>query len=370
MQKLTRYQCDESRPACLLCKSAERSCSFLGEIPSAGRLAQVASPPGEPATPDTPAASSISGPPTNLTQSSQGVLNMLHLELLLHAKTAMFSASCFGSQSPIYKMQYEVVMDHSTQYPYLMHQILAFSALHLSVLVPHQAAFYRQQASELQGVALTMFDVSENSAATCPPRFLFAAIVGMHVLIETLMYQPPDFSLFLDKFVSYLRIARGSSVQIGEHWKALTESNLASILTRGQLIPDERTAVARETDDIQHLLDSSDLGPTTLAIYQNALNQLKALFQLHNDHPTDADEFAGLIIAFPVRVSIDYVELIVQRRPEALAILALFAALLHRHRHMWIIGEGGKYIIESISAYLGQYWQPWLAWPKAYIQTN
>lgn len=368
------YQCDESRPACLLCKSAERTCSFLNEYPPPSRtpsqIATSAQAPtpytpthnvSEPPTPDLPSH------PTNLSTPTQGVLNMLHLELLLHAKTALFSASCFGGSSNLHKIHYELIIDYASQTPYLMHQVLAISALHLSIIIPSQTAHYRAHATSLQSVALSMFNPADTSPSTCESRFLFAGIVGMHVLTDTLQYRPTEFSLFLDKFVSYLRIARGTSIAVGDNWAHLKASKLSSMLERGQMIPDAATAIAPETDSLQTLLSASDLSPTIKNTYQQALNQLKALFQLHNDHPTSADESAGLIVAFPIRVSSEFVELVVQRRSEALAILALFAALLHRHRDMWIIGDGGRFMIEGIGAYLGVYWEPWLEWPREFV---
>ena len=59
---------------------------------------------------------------------------------------------------------------------------------------------------------------------------------------------------------------------------------------------------------------------------------------------------------WPVVVPDGFVDMLVNRRPEALVLLAHFAALLHSCRDLWIVGDGGRFMVESISQYLGSEW--------------
>ena len=70
------------------------------------------------------------------------------------------------------------------------------------------------------------------------------------------------------------------------------------------------------------------------------------------------------ILQWPVRVPSRYIDLVEQRRPEALVILSHYAAMIHEAPYYWVLGEGsGRYIIESIGKQLGPFWLEWLAWP-------
>lgn len=47
--------------------------------------------------------------------------------------------------------------------------------------------------------------------------------------------------------------------------------------------------------------------------------------------------------------------------------LAYYAVILHKRRNPWVIGDAGKYLLESTICHLGTYWDPWLEWPKSQI---
>jgi hypothetical protein len=44
--------------------------------------------------------------------------------------------------------------------------------------------------------------------------------------------------------------------------------------------------------------------------------------------------------------------------------------LLHRGRDLWIIGGGGRFLLESICGSLGSEWQKWLTFPKAALSDS
>jgi len=294
---------------------------------------------------------------------------MVHLDLLHHARSGLLADDWLGLDPRTRSDIYEVIIGYALQSPYLMHEFLALSALRLSTLRPNQRLFLRHQATELQTCALSLFDVAsdDKSIANIAARFLFASLLGNQVLHETLTFRPDDFSLFLEKFVSYLRLTRGVHLQIqGGNWQSLLETGLRPLLEQGARLPPENSASAPECEALEALLKSSDLGPSSIQVYQRAVNQLKALFQLHRSpDPADIQSSRTLIFSWPVTVPIELADLIMQRRPEALAILAHYAGLLHQVRHIWIVGDGGQYMVDSIANYLGKYWEPWLVWPRS-----
>jgi len=250
-----------------------------------------------------------------------------------------------------------------------MHEMLAISASHRATLNPVQQTFFEHQATELQTHALLLFNSrsDDNSDMDCAPRFLFSSLLGIHVLHETLKFRHTDFGVILDKVVQYLRLTQGVRLQIGDSWPLLLQTGLKTFLDDGERLPTEENAFLPELDELEGLLKAANLDAPTLQIYRNALAKLKVVFHVPSTVDTEAQDTARHPFAWPVVVSPDYTNLVLQRRPEALVILAHYAALLHWYRGMWIIGDGAQYLVEMITRYLGTYWEAWLTWPTAVI---
>jgi hypothetical protein len=75
----------------------------------------------------------------------------------------------------------------------------------------------------------------------------------------------------------------------------------------------------------------------------------------------------GPILSWLVIIPDRYINLLSERRPEALIILSHYGALLHLHRDIWTFGDGGMYIISSVRGYLGPSWTNWLRWPDQFV---
>jgi hypothetical protein len=65
-----------------------------------------------------------------------------------------------------------------------------------------------------------------------------------------------------------------------------------------------------------------------------------------------------------------YTELLVQRKPEALLILAHFALILHKLRAGWIVGDAGQQLILAVEAHLEASWHEALSWLKSFVEAD
>ncbi len=77
-----------------------------------------------------------------------------------------------------------------------------------------------------------------------------------------------------------------------------------------------------------------------------------------------------MAFTWPLLINKGYLELLSQRRPEALIIFAYYGVMLHHHRTMWLVGRAGQHIISLITQYLAPEWQPWLVWPNQVTESN
>ena len=119
----------------------------------------------------------------------------------------------------------------------------------------------------------------------------------------------------------------------------------------------EAHRIARESLEttVPHLHDlmaTADISETSLRIYQEALRRLD--LALHGSSEPRDD--INIVFAWLVTSPKEYTDLLAERRPEALVLLAYYAVVLHRRRNSWLIGTAGRRMYGWIRDYLGDRW--------------
>ncbi|KAK9487013.1 hypothetical protein V1527DRAFT_462377 [Lipomyces starkeyi] len=364
--KRRHIKCDESRPTCVNCSTVERSCSYFNKDPTSSVSTRLSH--GTNHSTSSPEASVIMG--KNFAwfavQQSDDELpvNMNHLELLLQFLTETFKFSGIDQNGA--EITFQVTIKYGLSAPCLMHEILALAALHLSIVRPEKQQFYRHQAALLQTRALSLFNRAKTdiTADNCVPMFLFSTFLGVHVLCDTLRFRDNNFNVFLDRFVSYLHLHRGVRAITNRSWHLLRETELKPILEAAESLPQTKEGIGRECYGLQLLIMSADLSPSVVNACQQAIVHLQWVFDGQGTQP---EGNPNVIFAWPVLVSAEYADLLMQRTPEALIILAYYAVLLYYRREIWVFGDAGKFLIESITRHLGTYYKKWLAWPNSVL---
>jgi hypothetical protein len=261
--------------------------------------------------------------------------------------------------------------------PYLLLQVLALSALHVSHMKPLQADTYHAEATSLQIEALTSVEsyLGNINSSNCEAMLLFSSFLGIHALGEAVKMSKNDISGFLDRFVTYLNLHRGVKSVTSPAWATLLQSKISPVLREasGQLsiaaaqTPERAMLV---TDHLHRLLDSADMSAENDTACRNAVSQLTLMYQadfLEDQPPEVQRSSSGLIWAWPILLSKTYTDLLQRRQPEALIIMCYYAVLLHQHPDIWFVGSAGHMLIESVTKALGSYWRHWLDWPNEVI---
>ncbi|KAG2006433.1 hypothetical protein GB937_008721 [Aspergillus fischeri] len=365
----TTRQCDESRPICANCSISNRHCSYEDLVSKAYTL--VKSPPKLSTSrgPKGVDKTSVNSPPSSSidagTADDSLPVNKLHLELFHHFISEILTD--FGFERLSDGCSTIEMTKIILTAPFLMNQILAFAALHLSVMRPPQQKFYRYHAAQLQTHALSEFNGANMDLTpdTCIPMFLFSSILALHMLSEKLVYCADAFEDFLDDFIQSLRLHRGVRAVTNQSWHLLRESPLKSVL-EGEEDALNQEVTEQECLELMSRIDSSPLNPNMKDIYRQAIEYLQKAINGSRTHPSKLSTI-GPILSWPVIIPDQYIDFLSERRPEALVILSYFGALLHLHREMWTFGDGGLYIISSVKGYLGPSWADWLRWPNQLI---
>lgn len=377
--KQRHMKCDESRPICLNCKISNRGsqCVYINtgkppspsqtasslDTPSPFNLSSIFSTPASTSLSPGGSVSSVSTPFSD-TLGRGDLFDLRHFALydhLLKNRSSIFSTA--SDNEDIISLTF----DYALGAPYLMNQLLALSALHMSNPPLLQQPYY-ELATSLQTRALTLFNEvrQEVSEETCTPLFLFSSFVGLHVLCDTLQGPRESFGAVLDRFITYMSIHRGVRDVTKQSWNTIKKSRFGPMLQQIEDAFPTREDEAEATAILNKMIESN-ASPPSATKYRNAVSTLQRSFSLYAVLKHRKERQIDAAITFCLDVDDDYFNLLKQRQPEALVILAFFAVLLHWNQSMWIVGDGGQYLIRSITSHLGLHWAEWLQWPNSML---
>ncbi|KAK0628952.1 hypothetical protein B0T17DRAFT_488944 [Bombardia bombarda] len=362
--KRRHIKCDETRPQCINCVTAERACPYPASTTSPASAASASSKSGSPQMPRAGCSPGpVPGPAPGLhllddddDDDNGPPVNLLHMELLYHYLT-----DTFASYSPMSDTLQQIIMRHALREPYLMYQVLAVSARHLSVLRPQQADYYHDQAIELQTRALSLFNAIDLASLTSRvPVFVFSSTLGFHALYDMLSHRDDTFASALARFTGYLRLHRGVYHVMDGHGDEIAQSELKPIIELGK----QWYVMAGEGHECDDLRARIEARTEELEAARRAISLLQCVF---DGKPTPAARI-HVLLAWTTMIPRPFVAMLEAGRPEAMAVLAYYFLALHLCREVWIIGDSGRFLLESVAAYLGPEWAPWMERPCQMLQ--
>ncbi|KAI0466590.1 hypothetical protein F4859DRAFT_497285 [Xylaria cf. heliscus] len=391
--KRRHIKCDENRPACSHCVITHRECHYVSSLtttassrltpeatigtPDSTHRSDRAPSPGFAAIPTTDAASItqsqiISGSDgthwtgEDLAASSNGVpggsVNLNHMEFLLHYK---LSISVPELHSDFDAVATTTVNRLALKFPWLLHAMLAISSRHLAVLRPGSSGLYLAEACQLQSQAIKMFN-SERlhvDETNCSAALLFSSILGRHMLVDTLAGLESDGSVLLDNYCHYVQVHRGLRAIASNSWRFLPESEIwPFMLFSGLQRP--REAHGAELIELRRWIqETDDLDGETLEVCAEAIN----LLQVGLDEMSAArmeNRRYQMAFIWSVCNNAKFNDLVAQRLPQALVILAHYTALLHHARNIWQIRDAGYRFLHTICSILGPSYESRLWWVR------
>ncbi|OTA91480.1 hypothetical protein M434DRAFT_342436 [Hypoxylon sp. CO27-5] len=360
--KERRVKCDEEKPTCFNCKRHGTPCVY-GD-PNAFRYGNGG-------------FTSNMGSQTYGSYTSGTVFGMKDMALLHHWST---SCSATMSTAPWMSHIWQVVIPGiAFQHPYLMHAILAVSALHIAYLTPTScrdltidAATHYNEA--IRGFREVMVDINEHN---CDAMFATSVINMFYVLAVT--NKGDDISESkLEKELEvldakWIHMVRGCGAVLVPAFDYVSRGPLSSLLEIGDwevLDPDhdpsEHDSKLLALKDIW-CTEQSDRDQT--AAYNQTLHRLRQTL-----HWMDYDAKLGLRISWAgpfiwLHIIPDtYLELLWQRQPPALILFAYFGALVHRLGGFWWAEGWGRKIVGAVDKLLGSYWRPRIKWPLEVVE--
>ncbi|CAI7652021.1 unnamed protein product [Penicillium discolor] len=377
--KRRRVKCDESRPSCNNCAHRHSECEYgssssilwTNDGSDSGQTGEPVSGLRSPSSPttDTAAADSL-GILTqlsseNATTSAGSALNLNDLELMIQwCDTTFQTLSRNERTDPIWRT---IVPEEALSHPFLMHGILALSSLHLARTGPDptRRGSYLNRAVTHQNQALALFremlgDVNESNAKA---MFAFAGIVVIYTFAFPHTPGAQDPWACVDDLYQVLVLTRGVQQVIyapQDFTTFLVDSSFGPILqieeTQGPM-PTDTIAMLRQLREANKFCAARD-PKHELQVYEGSIANLEEMLSWCYSGMR-ANTIAG---KWAIRLKPRFMELLHEREPLALVMLAHYGVLLQYLKHRWCFDEWCVRVSKAVWAILDDQWRPLIQW--------
>ncbi|KAH3965278.1 hypothetical protein HBI24_028490 [Parastagonospora nodorum] len=365
-------KCDEQRPNCANCVKQGTPCEYKSpksREPLTGSPMPIAS--------LTPTSTDAIVPEKNTVPDGGSPditnLNIAQLRLLHHYTTVTAKTLAHDSAAEVVFSTHLVKTAFS--YPFLLHAILALGALHLSRLEGPSSSSHTEYVSladQHHDAALNDFRtrVLNIDDTNWEAVLMFAGALFPYSCTASVTASD-DLDLAFGNFLSNLVLTRRVRPMVTGFYQEMMKSEL------GAMIPSDVEGINWETKEVPVETELVQLRkfaevvhhiypPDIIDAYGYAIHILELTFVVAAESarpPSDA--LLKIWIHF---VSDRYVELLSERQPGSLIILAHYAVLLHRSRQYWYLDGEAEQILNIANAFVPTEWQSWLEWPKAQIR--
>ncbi|KAL4907400.1 hypothetical protein BDW74DRAFT_123902 [Aspergillus multicolor] len=366
-----RIKCGKEHPQCSACLNRNQGCEYLPRASSLPwpKIKSRSSTPSLPRSVKTSPSAvdpafivqyqdlmepSISAPPDK-------ELNIEDLELMMQWCTTTYRS--VSRNSTVESIWQAVVPREAMRHPFLMHGILALSALHLAVTsdddlkeqyIRTSKAHQKQAILGLTKISGKLKQHHSSAAFTLSNIMMIFSFALPEIRGQTLDQHPVD-ELY-EVFISTRKsrdilsditdwVGNGELKPLLQYDKAqpkMPDTSRLAIMSLNHL----NTNLARQNPH-----HDKDLYDATIKHLSCALDKVSRGGET-------------MIVAFQwiFQVPEKYIELYRQREPFALVILAHYAVILHFLRRHWWMGEWGLRLIQEIGQHLDANWRNSITW--------
>ncbi|KAE8443872.1 hypothetical protein EG329_001281 [Mollisiaceae sp. DMI_Dod_QoI] len=316
----------------------------------------------------------MSAPNLGLELPSPSALNPQTNELLHHYTTTLYASLAADCPHTVWCV---TIPQLGLEHPFVFSAILALSALQLASMVP-------QRRQELHILALAQASSALPSFRTLMRRpkpenihalFAFAASTVYYIMASPGQVDRCRLPSRNDEYPHWFQTMRGFMAWVGNHWVPLAEGPLGLLIHRKD---NHQNHALKNPNDEQFAklqgmfssdrLSSNQLSERSVETCKEALEDLRQVAGLsYSSSPSVKSVAAGWV----GQVSQEFVELVYERDPRALVILAHYCVVLKRQDHVWYQEGLGAGLLENIRQALAEEWLPWIEWAREQpVSTN
>ncbi|KAH8695043.1 C6 zinc finger protein [Talaromyces proteolyticus] len=350
--KLRRIKCDEKYPQC----SHSASSSQTLESPITSSSQSTSSIP-----------SKLLGEPLALPITPSG-LHVGDLELLHHYSTITYRTLPAVCGPDLHDLWQSQVVQLGLRHEFLLRGILAVSALHLAYLHPHRRESLALRADAHHSTALEIFrDVLNHvDQSNCVAIFAFSCFIVVLAFATPRRTESNDFE---KDIFDWFHMIRGCNSVLQTQWETVSSSFLAPLVRKGMA---HEAAGPHQTSDFDRVTGLLQLcASARLAqdrentnAYALAIHELLNTYTQVSIRMRRKEDFIPTIFVWPISIPQRYLDMLRDRQPEAMIILAYYSALLQHIDNQWYMCGWARFLVAEIDAALSEEWHEWLLWPK------
>ncbi|KAJ5545843.1 hypothetical protein N7494_003428 [Penicillium frequentans] len=295
------------------------------------------------------------------TNPSFPLLDMTQLELVLQwiNHTHKFAARSEKTRK-VWEMP---VLEEALNSPFLMHGILALSALHLSHLREDgRHVMWLDIAIAHKNTALVMFsDQLRNiTKSNAKSMMVFAGLAFAFSLASAVDIDTKEDGPGLNALTDVFILARGVQTVLDAEADFLRQSNFKPLFdtTVPEVDIPENILAALDRLEQLHIRCSQWDNNIDSASYTRAIKFLRDLAAITCAEPTSMTMAAG----WAIHASQRYLDDLKAKKPLALVVLAHYCVFLHMARENWCIGSWGRKVLLQIAQALEPDWHPHIEW--------
>lgn len=349
--KEKHIKCDEAQPVCGACARYNVPC-----VPkpsrSSRRAQSVHTPP------------SLSPAPAIPTAGSRTAISIWEFGLLHH--WILHVADSFNVSPGFCDAWRNHAIKDAVQHDFFLHMIFMLSCLHLALTKsPSFTETHRAFILEGCSVATTRFRIEAGniSDSNCQAVRAFPFLVSIYGLaLGQLDREDKSEEAVLDEMIHILILIKGTSLirDTTNPWMQLRGLDAwmdeKDVFTNDQNELQYDLDLSRALGDIQPWIESSDDEPTVKASNTNAVELFQSALDFHlklNLRP----------LAWPNVIQNDYLDLLRQRNPMAMVILAHYAVILGQCSSQWWCSNWGPQLVSVIASILPEKYAGAIAYP-------
>lgn len=267
----------------------------------------------------------------------------------------------------------EIAPREAFSQPFLMHGLLAISALHLAHV--HQsdvsaASRYTDLAIQhyTAGVGLLGPILNDINDTNGIPAFLLSALI---VFISFAIPQPqasPSAAETLQHMIDVFRLQRGIRDVLGASRSWVLNSPIAATLRvnfneLSRPLPSEDEEMLRQ---IAERVETESETAELKEVYVAAIHDLRKCYPFEDTR----QNHEGVLLGWPIHVAPEFLNAVVGHNKVALAILAYYGVLLHELRDIWWAENKGRLLVSAASWLLPPEWGQLVRWARIRVGLN
>ncbi|WJG35057.1 uncharacterized protein FOBCDRAFT_238386 [Fusarium oxysporum Fo47] len=254
----------------------------------------------------------------------------------------------------------------SLSHVYLLHQVLSVSAFHMASLHPDRPDYAicasQHQNKAIAGLRSAVACITEES---CVEIFLSSSLLGIGAFAGLGAHnagQQPRIDDLLDVFV----LIRGMSDILNRYEPLLKESRIGHLFVKGSQSGSTPLLDATLTQ-LRQIVIPDGFEDVATAICQESIASAITWIENHIGATATPDE--RIAMTWCLSVSSGFLDLIRQRHPVALCVLAHYCVILDRvGKSQWFMRNWGKPVLQDIRNEMEPRWSSMLQWCLAAVE--